>query len=94
MLKIFFLLIKISKCDACFYTHFQGLFKNIVFRSVALVIKKLWAILEIFYTLRTFYRPAPYPMHKKITKNPLNYYLLKGKKFHGDSVKDESASAK
>ena len=27
---------------------FQGLFKNIVFRSGALVIKKLWAILDFF----------------------------------------------
>ena len=44
---------------------FQGLFKNIVFRSVALVIKKLWAILDFFYTLQTFYRPVPYPMRKK-----------------------------
>ena len=29
---------------------FQGLFKNIVFRSVALVIKKLWAILDFCFT--------------------------------------------
>ena len=29
---------------------FQGLFKNKVFRSVALVTKKLWAILEFFFT--------------------------------------------
>ena len=42
---------------------FQGLFKNIVFRSVALVIKKLWAI--FFYTLQTIYRPVPYPLRKK-----------------------------
>ena len=27
---------------------FQGLFKNIVFSSVALVTKKLWAILDFF----------------------------------------------
>jgi len=27
----------------------QGLFKNIVLRSVALVTKKLWAILEFFF---------------------------------------------
>ena len=31
---------------------------------------------------------------KKITKVPLNFYLLKVKKFHGDSVKNESARAK
>ena len=44
---------------------FLGLFKDIVFRSVALVIKKLWAFLDFFYTLQTFYRPVPYPMRKK-----------------------------
>ena len=32
----------------CFYMHFQGLFKNIDFRSVALVTKKLWAISDFF----------------------------------------------
>ena len=53
---------------------FQGLFKNIVFGSVALVIKKLWDILDFFYTLRTFNRPVPFPMHiKKLQKNLLNY---------------------
>ena len=44
--KIFFGFKQISKCDSCFYM--QGLFKNIVFRSVALVTKKLWAILDFF----------------------------------------------
>ena len=44
---------------------FQGLFKNIVFRSIALVIKMFWAILDFFYTLRTFYRPVPYPMQQQ-----------------------------
>ena len=28
------------------------------------------------------------------TERPLNYYLLKVKKFHGDSVKNENARAK
>ena len=31
---------------------------------------------------------------KKVTKNSLNYYLLKVKKLYGDSVKNESARAK
>ena len=58
----------------CCYTFiFQGLFKNINFRSVAWLQKKLWAILDFLYTDRTFYSPVPYPMHKKITKNPLNF---------------------
>ena len=39
--------------------------KNIVFRSVALVRKKLWAILDFFPTDRTFFRPMPYPVNKK-----------------------------
>ena len=46
--------------------------KNLVFRSVALVTKKLWGILDFFSTDRTFYRPVctqPYAL-KKITKNP------------------------
>ena len=35
-------------------------------------------------------------MHKikKFTKNPLNFYLLKVEKFHGDSVNKEIARAK
>ena len=35
----------------------------------------------------------PYAL-KKITKNPLNYYLLKVKKIYDDKVKNESARAK
>ena len=31
---------------------------------------------------------------KKLQKNPSNYYLCKVKKFHGDSVTNESARAK
>ena len=37
---------------------FQGLFKNIILRPVALVKKKLWAILDFFLTDRTFYGPV------------------------------------
>ena len=49
----------------------------------------------IFFLHTTDFLPLePYPMHKKITKNPLNYYLLKVKKFHGESVKKKSARAK
>ena len=44
---------------------FIYIIQNIVFRSVALVIKKLWAILDFLYTDQTFYRPVPYHMHKK-----------------------------
>ena len=47
---------------------FQGLFKNIVFRSVALVIEKLCAFLDFFYTLRTFYRPVPYVRAVKLVQ--------------------------
>ena len=75
---------------------FQGLFKNIVFRSLALVINKLLAILDFFCTLKTFTTLNPTLCRKKknLQKNPSNYYLLKVKKFHGDSVTNESAKAK
>ena len=46
---------------------FQGLFKNIVFISVALVIKKLWAILDFFFYTLDF---LPYAWKKKLQKNP------------------------
>jgi len=37
----------------------------------------------------------PFQLKKEIlTKNPLNFYLLKNKKFHDVSVKNESARAK
>ena len=50
-----------------FVTHvstyvFQGLYKNIVFRSVALVTKKLLAILNLFHIPDVFFRPEPYPI--------------------------------
>ena len=84
MLQIFFCLKQTSKCDTCFYIHFsifQGLFKNIVFRSVALVIKKLWAIFDFFLHTPDFLTPCtlPYAL-KKIIKNPLNFYSLTVKK--------------
>ena len=65
---------------------YQGLFKNIDFRSGAFGTKKLWAILDLFNVARTFHRPIPYPMHKKITKIPFNIYSLKVTKIYGDSV--------
>ena len=34
---------------------FQGLFKNIVFSSVALLTKKLWAILDFFSLVKLFH---------------------------------------
>ena len=43
----------------------QGVFKNIVFTSVA-VIKKLWAILDIFLYIPDFFPPCtlPYALQK------------------------------
>ena len=49
---------------------FQGLFKNMFFRYLALVTKWLLAILDFFFTDRTLI-------------NSLNYYSLKVTKFHG-----------
>ena len=68
------------------------LFKNIVFRYVALVTKKLWAILDFFSKDRTFLALYPTLCIEKIfffTKNPLNYLSLKVTKFHDYSVKNE-----
>ena len=49
---------------------------------------------SFFLHTSDFLLPCTLPYaYKKITKNPLNYYLLKVKKFHGDSVKKESARA-
>ena len=61
------------------HAFFKGFLKNIDFRSVALVTKKLWAILDFFFTDWTFF--ALYPT--------LNF-----SKFHGISVKNESARTK
>jgi len=73
------------------HSFFKGFFKNIVFRTVALVTKKLWAILDYFPQTRHFPRPVPNTINKK---NPLNYYSFKVKYFLGDSVKNESATTK
>ena len=49
---------------------FQGLFKNIVFRSVDSVTKS-YGLFKIFLHTPVFYRPASYLMHKKIYKKIL-----------------------
>jgi len=52
-----------------------------------------------YFRLFIKHRPDlyPHPMHTKkriLTKNPLNFYSLKVKKFHYESVKNESARKK
>ena len=77
MKKTFFCCKQISKCDTSFYIHFlRGLFQNIGFRSVAIVPKKLWTILDKKTGLKNF---------KKFFK----LLFLKVTKFHDDSVKNE-----
>ena len=49
---------------------------------------------RFFFTHSGFFTAVTYPMHKKITKNPLNYYFIKVKKFHSDSVKNECSRTK
>jgi len=57
--------------------------------------KKLWAILDFFFTDQTFFRPVPLPTNKKkLTKNSLYYFSLKVKNVYGDGVKNESARTK
>ena len=71
---------------------FQGLFINLVFRSVALVTKKLCGILDFFFQRPDFFFPTCTKRYalKKVLKNPFNYCPLKVTKFHNDSVKNES----
>ena len=54
--------------------------------------KKSYGLFQIFFS-HTRIPPftLPYNVKKIVTKNPLNYYSLKVKQFHGDSVKNESA---
>ena len=61
--KIFFVKNKCQNVTHVSTSIFQGfLFKYIVFRSVALVINKLYSILDFFYTNTTFYCPVHYSM--------------------------------
>ena len=63
------------------HPFFKGFFKNVVFSSVALVIKKLWAILDFFFTHRTFYLPVSYPMHNKnFYKKSFKFLFIKSQK--------------
>ena len=76
---------QISKGDTWFYINFLMAFQNIAFRSVALVIKQLWALLDFSYL------PETYPVHKKICyKKPSNFNLSIFKNFHIDSLKNKS----
>ena len=55
MKKMFFVLNKYQNVVTHVFTCiFQGLFKNKVFRSVALVIKNLWDILMFLFTQTTW----------------------------------------
>ena len=66
MLKIFFFVKNKYQSVTNVSTFiFQGLFKNIVFRSVALVIKKLLAILDFFLHTPDFLPPCTLPYAKK-----------------------------
>jgi len=88
---------QISKCDTCFYMNFSRALQKYRLIAVALVTKKLWAILDFFFTDRTFF-PActqPYKL-KKIFYYETSFKLLliKSHKSHGDSVNIESARTK
>ena len=89
----FFCFKQISKCDTCFYMHFSRSFQNIVFNLYLQSQKNLGYI--IFFSQTGFFSVL-YKLKEKyfLKKNPLNYYTLKVTKFHGDSVKNESARTK
>ena len=96
MKKLFFCFKQISKCNTCFYVHFSRAFLKYSFQICSFIRKKVMGYFRFFYTDRTFYRPVPYSMHKKmfLSKNHLNFHSLKVTTFHSDSVKDESARTK
>ena len=57
-------------------TIFQWLLKNLVIRTIDLVTKMLWFILDFLIWIGLF--TTLYPMHlKKFFLNPLNFYPLK-----------------
>ena len=56
---IFFCFKQISKCDTCFYMNFSRALQKYRLIAVALVTKKLWAILDFFLQIRLF--SAMYP---------------------------------
>ena len=96
-IKIKFLLYTNIKVRHMFlHVFFQGLFKVIDFRSVALFTYKLQAILY-FFTDRPFFHPVPYPIYKKkyfFSKKSFTFLFIKRHKFHGDCVKNQSARTK
>ena len=51
---------------------------------------------RFFFHKPDFFPPCTlhYKFRKKLTKNPLNYYSLKVKNFHGGRVENESARTK
>ena len=55
---------------------FQGILKNIVFRSVALV-TKLWAILDFFLHSPNFSPPCILCIKKKVLNNSFNFLYIK-----------------
>ena len=57
--------------------HFSRAFQKYSFGSVALVTKKLWAILDFFLQTGLFY---PY---STLTKKSYKLQFIKSKKFHG-----------
>ena len=78
---------QISKFDTHVSTSiFKWLLKNVIFKSVALVLKKLWAMLYFSFTQTRLFNVL-YP--SLCIKNPFHYYSLKVIKFHGDSVRSE-----
>ena len=70
------------------HAFFQGIFKNIVFRSTSL---------GFFSQIGLSFRPVSYPINKKnifLNKKSFKLLFIKVTKFHGDSVKNESARTK
>ena len=80
--KIFFVKNKCQNVTHVSTSIFQGfLFKYIVFRSVALVINKLYSILDFFLHKHDFLLPCTllYGLTKRFDKKSLKFLFIKSK---------------
>ena len=85
--KYYFVKNKYQSVKHVFTSIFQGLFKNIVFRSVALIIKSCGLFKILFYILRFLIALRPTLWIKKIyKKNSLNFYSGKTKNLRGSQT--------
>ena len=77
---------KVKKSDICFYIYFSRAFKNIIFKSLALVTKKLLAFLDKKFDKKFFkyrlikvakFHGASVINESNVGKKAVKYHMLK-----------------